>query len=702
MSRPVALALAIIFWLVSPALQAEEVLSPGDVLELSLPGEEAFAKPFRIDARGSIGLPEVGPVSIAGLKTGEAQALLLERIGLVFRDLDRFRLRIIERRQLVKVLGYVRKPGSVDLPAGATVQTAISESGGLIPGAQLDRMQLRRNGEVEIFDYKHYLDTGDPAAIPTLQSLDTIFVPVSPLIGNVQVEFDAATLTDGGDASETEEAINIFGEVRTPGSYAHKAGMSVVDMIMRAGGVTRYAGVEQIRIISDGEPRPFNLKAYLDSADSSLLPTVAPGTTIYVPTETVGVKQGVRIVYVMGEVQSPGAFEVQNSTSFLDVLANAGGPTRFADTRRVRILRNDGRIEPFDLGFFTETEGLPEGDLPILDAGDAIFVPEKLDLNEKSWLKVPPQRAVYVMGRVNNPGRFEWADEMTLMDLLAHAGGPTGGADISAIEISTAIDNHVDRRLFNLEAYLAGEVEAASLPKIRAGTTVMVPELPWDPKDNKSQWLRQSAERSIYIFGAVGAPGRYAFDNQKGLLDILSAADGPTAAADLHNIRITHRNESKVRVSQVDLVTYFQTGDDRLLPGIKPGDSIYVPSVQQQWIDKPKEETVRVLGEVGRPGRYAFTNEMTILDLLAEAGGPTSSAYQEKIVVVNLSCCRDQARSFDLVDFARSGDVTKLPLVQPGDTVYVPNIEQNPWRKALDTISDITQVLGFLLLVGAL
>jgi protein involved in polysaccharide export with SLBB domain len=698
----IRLLVGLSFVVAMTSAKAAETLSEGDIIQLVLPGEPAFDEPYRIDPEGKVELPELGPIPLAGLDLAEAESLLVDRLGAIYRDLSRFRLRILERRRLVKVLGYVRQPGLVDLPLGATVQTAISEAGGLVPGAQLDRMQLRRDGSVTNFDYKKYLDTGDPALIPELRSLDTIFVPVSPLIGNVQVEFDAATLTDGGDASETESAINIFGEVRTPGSYSFNPGMSVVDIIMRAGGVTRYAGVEQIRIISEGEPRPFNLKAYLDAGDSSLLPSLTPGTTIFVPTETVGVRQGARIIYVMGEVQSPGAFEIQNSASFLDVLANAGGPTRFADTRQVRILRNDGRIEPFDLGFFTETEGTPTGDLPVLSAGDAIFVPEKLDLNEKSWLKVPPQRAVYVMGKVNRPGRFEWASEMTLMDLLAHAGGPAGGADVGAIEISTPRGSTVERTLFDLNAYLAGDMNARLLPKISAGTTVMVPELPWDPKDNKSQWVLQAPERSIYVFGAVGAPGRYAFDEAMGLLDILSAADGPTGSADLHKVRITHRGEPTVRVSTIDLVTYFETGDDRLLPSIKPGDTIYVPNVNQQWIDKPKEETVRVLGEVGNPGRYAFTDEMTVLDLLAQAGGPTAAAYQEKIVVVNLSCCRDQARSFDLVGFAKSGDATKLPLVQPGDTIYVPNIEQSPRRQAMAAVTDISQILTLILLIGAL
>jgi protein involved in polysaccharide export with SLBB domain len=475
----------------------------------------------------------------------------------------------------------------------------------------------------------------------------------------------------------------------------------VVDLIMRAGGVTRYASVEQIRVISGGgEPQVFNLKTYLDSGDASTLPEVGGGSTIFVPKETVGVQKGARIVYVMGEVFKPGAFEMQDDTSFLDVLANSGGPTRFADTKRVRILRVDGSSEPFDLALYTETGGRAS-DLPTIAPGDSIFVPEKLDVNEKSWLKVPPARAVYVMGQVARPGRYEWSNEMSFLDLLAHAGGPTGKADVGAIQISTKRGGGVDTQTFDLQAYLDGG-EAGSLPRVLAGATIMVPELPWDPKDNKSQWLRQPAERSIYVFGAVRAPGRYAFDPKLSLLDILSAADGPTSAADLHQIKITHRGEATARVSTVDLELYFRTGDERELVQVKPGDAIFVPNINRNWIDQPKERTVRVLGAVNKPGRYAFTDEMTILDLLAEAGGPSAAAMQDKIVVVNLCCCKDQAKSFDLIGFAKTGDVTMLPLVQPGDTVYVPDQSQDPWTKFTDTVKDVSQLLALFALAGVL
>ncbi|MBJ6977369.1 SLBB domain-containing protein, partial [Vibrio cholerae] len=88
---------------------------------------------------------------------------------------------------------------------------------------------------------------------------------------------------------------------------------------------------------------------------------------------------------------------------------------------------------------------------------------------------------------------------------------------------------------------------------------------------------------------------------------------------------------------------YFETGDESILPDVRPGDTIYIPEKNKNWLDRSKESTVRVLGEVRDPGRSVFNNNMTVLDLLAEAGGPTNSAYLEKISIVNMSCCQGQA-----------------------------------------------------------
>lgn len=673
-------------------------LGPGDVLQIVLPGEEAFATPFQIDREGTVTLPEAGQVNLSGLTVAQARERVRTALAPSFRDLGRLNVILRERRLLIAVGGFVRTPGPVELPAGSNVQMAIAAAGGLAAGAQLDRVQVRRGGQAITFDYKRYLDTGDERILPALRSLDTVFVPASPLTGNVEVPFDARTLTAAGDAAEDRNAVRVFGEVNQAGSFAHRQGMTVMDALIRAGGVTRFAGTEQVRIIAGGEPRPFNLKAFLDTGDARLNPQVAPGTTIFVPVQTEEVRQGPRVVFVMGEVQRPGAFEMRQGAGFFDVLANAGGPSRFAETRQLRIIRADGRrVEPFDLGGFIERGG---GIPPTINPGDAIFIPEKTQGAEQaSWLRVPPDRSVRVLGAVRAPGRFEWSDEMSLLDLLAQAGGANERGDLANLQIVTGAPGGRTIR-FDLRRFLETGGAVASLPRIRGGMTVNVPELPQSPTDSRSQWVQQSSDRSIYVMGAVGRPGRYAFEERLSFLDILAAADGPTNQADILNIRIAHRGEARDRVSRVNLARYFETGDETLLPRVRPGDVIFVPDRNRNWLEQSAGSTVRVLGSVNRPGRYQFTDGMTILDLLAEAGGPNRDALQERIVVVNISCCADQARTFDLPGFARSGDVTRLPVVRAGDTVYVPTSAQSDWRLFFDGVRDIVTMLSVVALLG--
>ena len=449
------------------------------------------------------------------------------------------------------------------------------------------------------FNYKQYLDTGDPSLIPPLQSMDQVFVPASPLTGNVEVDFDARTLTASGDASDGDKAVIVFGEVHRPGSFSFKGSNTIVDMIMRAGGVTRYAAVDQIRLISNGAPVPFNLRTYLDTGNNNLLPTLMPGDTIYVPQ-------------IVEQVQG-------------------GGKT------------------------------------------------------------------IRIIGAVSRPGRYDFADGMSLLDLVAVAGAPKAGADTAHVQVlKTRDDGTVEAIPYNLKKFFDKGGDLSEMPTLVPGDTVVVPELPKDPNDNRSQWVQQSSDSSIYVFGGVGAPGRYGFNEELNFLDILAAAQGPTANADLRNVKITHRKEGKVRTSHVDLSLYFRTGDDSVLPKVEPEDVIFVPQRSSDWRDTTKEKSVRVLGAIAKPGRYVFDDTLTILDLLAESGGPTEAALQEKIIVVSNSNGEQTSRSFDLLAFARGGDFTKLPVLRAGDTIFVPNQEEGAWNKVSAVMRDAVSVLSIV------
>lgn len=690
----------IYLWVIAGAsfLSADEhilTLQPGDQLNIVFLGEPDFDDQFDISPDGTIQLPEYGAFKIAGLTTEQALDKITAALGPYYRNLSRLSLNLKSRRLAVRVLGYVKSPGLVYLDNDATVQIAIIAAGGILQGAQLDKFQHRRNGESVVFNYKTYLDTGDISILPTLKPLDEIFIPASPLTGNVQVDFDAQTLVAAGDASDDDNSVTVFGEVPRPGTFSFKPNMSIIDFLMRAGGVTRYAGVEQIRIVSDGVPVPFDMRAYLDTGDRSKMPDLSSGDIIYVPQAVEGIRSGVSNVFVMGEVFKPGAYETKGDSTFLEILANAGGPTRFAETRQVRILRADGTSEPFNLATYTEGTNLE--DMPRVSPGDAIFVPEKLDVNEKSWLKVPTSRAVGLIGAVQRPGRYEWSSEMTLLDLLAHSGGPIQSSDTAHVQVIRTPVNGVsgDPIEFNLKRYL--EDPDSPLVEIYPGDTIVIPELPDDPNDNRSKWISQSSKNSIYVLGQVGAPGRYAFSEELNFLDILSAAQGPNGNADLANIKITHRNGEFMKVTELNLHQYFETGDDNILPVVKNEDVIYVPSLARSWIEKDKEETVRILGAVGRPGRYTFSDSMTILDILAEAGGPTVNAKQNSIVVINEGISTNQSHVFDLVKFAKNGDFSMLPVLRNGDTIYVPDKSQGTWRTGLNFLDDILNVAAFII-----
>ncbi|MCP4320910.1 MAG: sugar ABC transporter substrate-binding protein [Alteromonadales bacterium] len=695
--------IVLLFAVISTPLIADSLqykIQNGDLLQISLPGEDVLQTPFQVDRQGRIILPEVGAIQVAGLSIEALTALVSEKLKTVYIDLEHLNIYLLKKQLIISVRGYVKKPGEFTLQSDASIQLAIYAAGGLRAGAQLDRLQLIRGKETTTFNYKKYLDSGDRDLLPTLKSMDALFIPASPMTGNIEVEYVPSDTTNSGDSENNGNAIKVFGEVNHPGSFAYKESMDIVDLLMGSGGVTRYAGVEKIRVITDGKPELFNLKLYLDSGDQKHLPNIQSGATIFVPKQEEEIKSGSNMVYVMGEVAKPGAYESTKGATFMDILANAGGPTRFAESRQIRIIKADNSIVAFDLSAYTEGR---LADVPAISPGDAIFVPEKTDINEKSWLKVTPNRAVRVLGSVFHPGRIEWSDEMSLLDLLAHVGGPTPEADTANIEIVVPQGDGTTKTYnFNLNAFLKGGQSDHQLPVIKAGSTIMLQQLPQDPSDNKSQWVRQSAEKSIYIFGQVGAPGRYMFTDEMNLLDILAAADGPTDKADLRNIRINHRDDMSKGVSKLDLALYFETGDDHLLPQVKTGDTIYIPEKNRIWLDKSKESTVRVIGAVNKPGRYRFDDTMTLLDLLAESGGTKEQAYIENITVVNISCCRDQARSFDLTKFTNSAAFADLPVLRAGDTVYIPFRRESGFEKFRRGLTDVVQIVALGALIGLL
>ncbi|MEM1159324.1 MAG: polysaccharide biosynthesis/export family protein [Pseudomonadota bacterium] len=81
-------------------------------------------------------------------------------------------------------------------------------------------------------------------------------------------------------------------------------------------------------------------------------------------------------IYVVGEVNAPGLYEMDNGSTMLQALAIAGGPTRFAATKRFQ-LRRTGRPQAVVINYKALSDGATLSSDILLRDGDVILVPER-------------------------------------------------------------------------------------------------------------------------------------------------------------------------------------------------------------------------------------------------------------------------------------------------------------------------------------
>ena len=91
----------------------------------------------------------------------------------------------------------------------------------------------------------------------------------------------------------------------------------------------------------------------------------------------------------------------------------------------------------------------------------------------------------------------------------------------------------------------------------------------------------------VNIWGFVQRPGQYMVPNNTDLISLLSYSGGPREGAKISNIRIVRANaQTGTKVWKVNVRKYIETGDERIIPVLKPGDTIIVKGTAFNWIQK--------------------------------------------------------------------------------------------------------------------
>jgi len=169
-------------------------------------------------------------------------------------------------------------------------------------------------------------------------------------------------------------------------------------------------------------------------------------------------------VFVLGRVANPGAVHFQGQGTLLEALSLAGGlpaDTAKSFLSRCMIVRGKDLVMWIDL-----KELLEQGNMNLnarLQNGDVIFIPQSED------------QIAFVLGEVKNPGVVPLRSQLTLMDAVMTAGGPTKGANMRDIFLVRQVDNKGVVERINFKE-LVGHANFSKNYILRAGDLIYLPE----------------------------------------------------------------------------------------------------------------------------------------------------------------------------------------------------------------------------------
>jgi protein involved in polysaccharide export with SLBB domain len=349
-------------------------------------------------------------------------------------------------------------------------------------------------------------------------------------------------------------------------------------------------------------------------------------------------------VYVVGDVNKPGAYDISSLSTPMNALITAGGPTTRGSLRIVQQFHGGQLVRTIDL-----YDLLIHGVRDVADrlqTGDTLLIP-----------LAGPQ--VAASGMVRRPAIYELLNEKSLADVINLAGGFLVTAELNNIKVER-IEAHAQRTMvdFNVPP---GQTDAsfANLMgqfQVQDGDRVVVnPILPYN-------------QQTVFLVGHVFRPGEYPFH------------DGMTAADLIHSYRDMLPEASDhvelVRLVAPDyrpLTMQYRLADvlSTTTPiHLQPFDTLRI--FGRYELDAPM---VSIYGEVLRPGRYPLSEGMTGADLVRMAGGFTRSAYTAEADISSYSVRNGETVEMEHNTFqvakAVDGDKSADLALKPGDVLTV-------------------------------
>ena len=346
-------------------------------------------------------------------------------------------------------------------------------------------------------------------------------------------------------------------------------------------------------------------------------------------------------INIMGEVSVPGTYTLSAFSTVFHALYRAGGVNRIGSLRSIKVVRDGKTFADLDVYDFI-MKGKMKDDIR-LQEGDVIIVD-------------PYQSLVEIVGKVKRPMFYEMKPTETVATILNYAGGFTGDAYKKAIRLVRKSGR--EHQVFNVD-----EMDY-SVFRLDDGDMITIDA------------VLDRFENRVEVRGAVYRAGLYQLDGTVNTVkQLIKKAEGLRGDAFLNRVIIDREHEDlSHEIIAIDLGGLLN-GTIADIP-LQKNDILYIPSTT----DLKEEETVAIYGEVANPGTFLFSKNMTIEDLLVQAGGLLEEAATTRVEVTrrikdpkstSFSSVLGKTFTFDIKDGFIVGGNAENFYLEPFDAVYI-------------------------------
>ena len=449
---------------------SDYVIDVGDVLSVQTFGTVKVNKKLNVSRDGTINIPNIGIVLVAGLPYGEAIKTIQAFVSQKFLGLEVFITLDTVRDMSVLLIGNASLPGIYTLPGGSNILSLLHAAGGINEGGSYRSITHKRDNriiqEIDLYDV---LINGNLLFKSPLRSGDSVII------------------------NPSRRLVSISGGINTPATYELKDNENLKDLVNLAQGFS-ISATDTIFV--------YDAKGNMErvSSEEVSFRELNHGDSIKIPLFSPITKQTL-IATLDGAVKKPGKYSFVEGTTLHQIIDEAGGYTNDAYPYGASLFRKKvARIqeEAFDKTYAsiitflasnggTRTVGFSSStNLPLILAElkaakfkgriSAEFSERKVDqdasldtiLADGDEIFIPLFTSdVYVTGDIQNPGGRRYSSEKKLKDYLDQSGGLGKFADNNRIVL---VKPNGDAEVINANRFFSFS-DATVYP----GSTIYVP-----------------------------------------------------------------------------------------------------------------------------------------------------------------------------------------------------------------------------------